>query len=53
MINATNFAEKYHFLGIELNLSLKAKTQFQNNKHTVDWALGSNPRDNGHVTNYI
>ena len=33
-----------------LNLSLKAEIQLQNENHTEDWALGSHPRDNGHVT---
>ena len=33
-----------------LNLSLKADIQLQNENHTEDWALGSHPRDNGHVT---
>ena len=46
------FAGKQHFLGIRkmLNLGLKAEKQFQNEKHIEDWALGSHPRDNGHVT---
>ena len=41
-----------HFLGIRklLNLGLKAEKQLQNENHTEDWALGSHPRDNGHVT---
>ena len=30
--------------------SLKAEIQLQNENHTEDWALGSHPRDNGHVT---
>ena len=29
---------------------LKAEKQLQNENHTEDWALGSHPRDNGHVT---
>ena len=33
-----------------LNLGLKAEKQFQNENHTEDWALGSHPLDNGHVT---
>ena len=33
-----------------LNLGLKAEKQLQNENHTEDWALGSHPRDNGHVT---
>ena len=39
-------------LGIRkvLNLTLKAEIQFQNENHTEDWALGSHPRHNGHVT---
>ena len=43
---------KEHFLGIRkvLNLGLKAEKQLQNENHTEDWALGSHPRDNGHVT---
>ena len=46
------FAQKYHFLGIRkvLNLGFKAEKQLQNENHTEDWALGSHPRDNGHVT---
>ena len=32
-----------------INLSLKAEKQLQNENHTEDWALGSHPRDNGHV----
>ena len=28
----------------------KAEKQLQNENHTEDWALGSHPRDNGHVT---
>ena len=46
------FARKYHFLGIRkvLNLGFKAEKQLQNENHTEDWALGSHPRDNGHVT---
>ena len=32
-----------------LNLSLKDEIQLQNENHTEDWALGSHPRDNGHV----
>ena len=35
-----------------LNLCLKAEKQLQNENHTEDWALGSHPRDNGHVTHY-
>ena len=44
--------ESRHFLGIRkvLNLSLKAEKQLQNENHTEDWALGSHPRNNGHVT---
>ena len=33
-----------------LNLGLKAEKPLQNENHTEDWALGSHPRDNGHVT---
>ena len=46
------FARTYHFLGIRkvLNLGFKAVKQLQNENHTEDWALGSHPRDNGHVT---
>ena len=33
-----------------LNLGLKAGKPLQNENHTEDWALGSHPRDNGHVT---
>ena len=45
------FAGKYHFLAIRkvLNLGLKAGKQLQNENHIEDWALGSHPRDNGHV----
>ena len=52
MAQTAKFAQKYHFLGIRkvLNLSLKAEKQLQNENHTEDWALGSDPRDNGHVT---
>ena len=32
-----------------LKLSLKAEKQLQNENHTEDSALGSHPRDNGHV----
>ena len=40
------------FLAIRkvLNLGLKAEKQLQNENHTEDWALGSHPRDSGHVT---
>ena len=46
------FARKWLFLDIRkvLNLGLKAEKQLQNENHTEDWALGSPPRDNGHVT---
>ena len=48
----SKFARKLHFLGIRkvLNLGLKAEKPLQNENHTDDWALGSHPRDNGHVT---
>ena len=48
----SQFARKLHFLGIRkvLNLGLKAEKPLQNENHTEDWALGSHPRDNGHVT---
>ena len=36
-----------------LNLCCKAEKQLQNENHTEDWALGSHPRDNGHVTNEL
>ena len=29
---------------------LKIMSQLQNENHSEDWALGSHPRDNGHVT---
>ena len=47
-----NLRESSHFLGLRkvLNLSVKAEKQLQNENHTEDWALGSHPRDNGHVT---
>ena len=32
------------------DLGLKAEKPLQNENHTEDWALGSHPRDNGHVT---
>ena len=43
---------KIAFLGIRkvLNLDLKAEKQLQKENHTEDWALGSHPRDNDHVT---
>ena len=52
MRKTTNFNGNSHFLGIRkvLNLSLKAEIQLQKENHTEDWALGSHPRDNGHVT---
>ena len=48
----SKFARKLHFLGIRkvLNLGLKAEKPLQNENHIEDWALGSHPRDNGHVT---
>ena len=48
----TNFAGKQYFLAIRkvLNLGLKAEKQLKNENLTEDWALGSHPRDNGHVT---
>ena len=50
----SKFARKLHFLGIRkvLNLGLKAEKPLQNENHTEDWALGTHPRDNGHVTHY-
>ena len=33
-----------------LNLGLKAEKQLQSENHTEDSALGSHPRDSGHVT---
>ena len=33
-----------------LNLGLKAEKELQNENHTEDWALGSHPHDNDHVT---
>ena len=52
MRKTTNFNGNSHFLGIRkvLNLSLKAEIQLQKENHTEDWALGSHPRDNCHVT---
>ena len=46
------FARKYHFLGVRkvLNLGFNAEKQLQNENNTEDWALGSNPRDNGLLT---
>ena len=51
MRKTTNFNGNSHFLGIRkvLNLSLKAEIQLQKENNTEDWALGSHPRDNGHV----
>ena len=48
----SKFARKLHFLGIRkvLNFGLKTEKPLQNENHTEDWALGSHPRDNGHVT---
>ena len=48
----SKFAQKLHFLGIRkvLNLGLKAEKPLQNENHTEYWALGSHPRENGHVT---
>ena len=48
----SKFARKLHFLGIRkvLNLGLKAEKPLQNENNTEDLALGSHPRDNGHVT---
>ena len=48
----TNFTAKLHFLRTRkvLNLGLKAEKPLQNENHTEDWALGSHPCDNGHVT---
>ena len=41
-----------HFLGIRkvLYLGIKAERPLTNENRTEDWALGSHPRDNGHVT---
>ena len=52
MAQTTKFVRKWHFLAIRkvLNLGLKAGKQLQNENHTEDWALGSHPRGNGHVT---
>ena len=49
MAKRQNLRESSISLGIRkvLNLGLK---QLQNENHTEDWALGSHPRDNGHVT---
>ena len=33
-----------------ISLGLKAEKQLQNENHTEDWALGSHPRNNCHVT---
>ena len=30
----------------------KAEKQLQKENYTEDWALGSHPRDNGHVTHH-
>ena len=48
----TNLTGKQHFLRIRkwLILGLNAEKQLRKNNHTEDWALGSHPRDNGHVT---
>ena len=52
MRKTTNFNGNSNFLAIRkvLNLSLKPEIQLQKENHTEDWALGSHPRDNGHVT---
>ena len=54
MAKRQNFRESSIFLGIRkvLNLGLKTEIQLQNENHTEDWALGSHPRGNGHVTRY-
>ena len=43
---------RYHFTKTlrYLKKGLKSEKQLQNENHTEDWALGSHPRDNGHVT---
>ena len=48
----TNFTGKYHFLCMWkwIILGLKAEKQLRNKNYTVDWALGCQPGDNGHVT---
>ena len=40
----------FHRYTESVKLGLKAEKQLQNENHTEDWALGSHPRDNGHVT---
>ena len=42
----------WHFLGIRkwVNLGLQAEKLLQNKNHTEDCAIGSQPRDNSHVT---
>ena len=38
------------YTGMVKNLGLKAGKPLKNENHTEDWALGSHPHDNGHVT---
>ena len=33
-----------------LNFGVKAEKQLQNENHAEDWAVGSHPHGNGHVT---
>ena len=42
--------DKFSCIRKWLNLGLKAGKSLRNENHTEDWALGSHPRDNGHVT---
>ena len=44
------FCRKVALIRKGLNLGLKAEKQLQIENHIEDWALGSHPRDNGHVT---
>ena len=49
MAKTTNFVGTWHILGTqnELNLGLKTEKQFQNKN--LDWALGDDHLDNGHI----
>ena len=48
----TNFYRKVAFLMYTgmVKFRLKAGKPLKNENHTEDWALGSHPHDNGHVT---
>ena len=50
--NGTNgkFCAKVAFPRYTESVKIKAEKQLQNENHTEDWALGSHPSSNGHVT---